>query len=208
MTKLITQRVPNLQKELSLDLSSFGTMPASRISYFPQRASFDRQRSVNPALRLQARSYRPSTWIHPLHRHQPINPAQNFRKSSSCHHGRSDWPRTAQLVLPRIRPTSVQRGLNFLQAIDTLFALTAQHGLRHACALSNPYTLLTGESSSTIGLSFRCVTARLHDISVHPHSKPPRHLLLGTARAIGRLGPDGIVDQWQWRRATIAMEWD
>jgi len=52
-----------------------------------------------------------------------INPsirAQNFRNSSSCHHARSDWPRTAQLVLPRIRPTSVQHRLNFFQAIDTL----------------------------------------------------------------------------------------
>jgi hypothetical protein len=89
--------------------------------------------------------------------HQPINPAQNFRKSSSCHQARSDWPRTVQLVLPRIRPTSVEHGLNFLQAIDILVALTAQCGLRHACALSNPHTLLTAHMSSTIGpFSSRC----------------------------------------------------
>ena len=54
-----------------------------------------------------------------------------------------------------------------------MFALTAQLGLRHACALSIMHTLLTAQSCPTIGPSYSFVTPSLHNMSVAPDSKPP-----------------------------------
>lgn len=143
-----------------------------------------------------------------------INPsirAQNFRGCSRCHRDRSDWSRTAQLVLPRIRPTSVQHRLNFLEAVDT-----------HSCpdratwpATCMRFVQPTHAADSPLR-PYHWPVLQLCDGSSRRHiSQPPpqasrdiyRIFSRGTARAIGRLGPDGTVDQWQWRRAIIAMEW-
>ena len=124
----------------------------------------DRQRSVDSAL-LQARRYRSLAWVY---RHQPIHSVQNFRESSSCHRDRSDWPRTTQLVLPRIRPTGVQHRLNSFEAIDTHVCPDRTNWPGHTCALPNLHTLLTANSSPTIGQSLQ-----LCDGSSPRHICPP-----------------------------------
>lgn len=95
-----------------LVLSLFGKMPASLSHFVLSRKVQDSIANDLSTLPWKLSSFGVGPPAHAL--------GAELSQELKCHHQAGpDWPRAAQLMLPRIRPTSIEYRLNFLEAIDS-----------------------------------------------------------------------------------------